>query len=31
MAGDAVDQFQLEREHHSRGLMRLAGVDEAGR
>ena len=31
MAGDAVDQFQFEREHHARGLTRLAGVDEAGR
>ena len=31
MAGDAVDQFQFEREHHARRLTRLAGVDEAGR
>jgi ribonuclease HII len=26
-----VDCFQFEREHHARGLTRLAGVDEAGR
>ncbi len=26
-----VDRFQIEREHHKRGLSRLAGVDEAGR
>ncbi len=26
-----VDRFHLEREHHARGLTRLAGVDEAGR
>jgi len=31
MAGDAVDRFQFEREHHARGFTRLAGVDEAGR
>ncbi len=26
-----IDRFQFEREHHKRGLSRLAGVDEAGR
>ena len=26
-----MDCFQFEREHHARGLTRLAGVDEAGR
>ena len=26
-----MDRFHLEREHHARGLTRLAGVDEAGR
>jgi len=26
-----VDRFHFEREHHARGLTRLAGVDEAGR
>ena len=26
-----IDRFLIEREHHSRGLSRLAGVDEAGR
>ena len=26
-----IDRFQIEREHHKRGLQRLAGVDEAGR
>ena len=26
-----IDRFQIEREHHKRGLLRLAGVDEAGR
>lgn len=26
-----IDRFQIEREHHERGLLRLAGVDEAGR
>lgn len=26
-----MDLFQFEREHHARGLIRLAGVDEAGR
>jgi len=31
MTADAIDQFQFEREHHARGLRRLAGVDEAGR
>ena len=25
------DQFHYEREHHARGLLRLAGIDEAGR
>ena len=25
------DQFHFEREHHARGLLRLAGIDEAGR
>ena len=26
-----VDRFQIEREHRARGLLRLAGIDEAGR
>ena len=26
-----MDRFHFEREHHARGLTRLAGVDEAGR
>ena len=26
-----MDRFHLEREHHARGLTRLAGIDEAGR
>jgi len=26
-----VDCFQFEREHHAQGLIRLAGIDEAGR